>query len=60
MNIDRTLESLFNSIFADDQKLPTKDCASCEHKRHPQDGHCYMFKDEPAGTSCGQFSRYHS
>lgn len=22
-------------------------CATCEHKRHPDGGHCYMFRDEP-------------
>lgn len=22
-------------------------CAGCDHKRHPQGGWCYMFRDEP-------------
>lgn len=22
-------------------------CATCDHKRHPDGGHCYMFRHEP-------------
>lgn len=22
-------------------------CATCDHKKHPDGGHCYMFKDAP-------------
>lgn len=22
-------------------------CSTCDHKQHPDDGHCYMFRDEP-------------
>jgi hypothetical protein len=24
-------------------------CAKCDHKRTPQGGWCYMFRDEPTG-----------
>lgn len=24
-------------------------CASCEHKKRPEGGHCYMFRTEPEG-----------
>lgn len=23
-------------------------CSTCDHKRHPDGGHCYMFRDEPS------------
>lgn len=23
-------------------------CATCDHKRNPDGGHCYMFRDEPS------------
>lgn len=22
-------------------------CSTCDYKQHPDDGHCYMFRDEP-------------
>lgn len=22
-------------------------CETCEHKKHPDGGHCYMFRNEP-------------
>lgn len=30
------------------------DCARCNHKRNPQGGWCYMFRDAPA-TWCTQY-----
>lgn len=26
------------------------DCNTCDHKKHPEGGHCYMFKNEPQDT----------
>lgn len=26
---------------------PLNNCATCDHKKHPDGGHCYMFKQEP-------------
>jgi hypothetical protein len=25
-------------------------CAACDHKKHPDGGHCYMFRTEPEGV----------
>lgn len=30
-------------------------CGACEHKQHPDDGWCYMFRDEPTAV-CMQHS----
>lgn len=40
------------------QRLPLKDCARCQYRAEllGDGGHCYMFRDEPAGDRCGQFS----
>lgn len=29
--------------------MTDNNCATCTHKRNPQGGHCYMFREEPAG-----------
>jgi hypothetical protein len=30
-------------------------CDTCENMKLPHEGiHCYMFKDKPSGTFCGQ------
>ncbi len=36
--------------------LPIMDCANCQwHTAEWQDGgHCYMFREKPAGDRCGQ------
>lgn len=26
---------------------PINNCATCDHKKHPDGGHCYMFRNEP-------------
>ena len=31
------------------------DCATCRHKRHPDGGHCYMFRLAPT-EPCAQHS----
>lgn len=28
--------------------MAENNCTSCNHKRDPQGGHCYMFREEPA------------
>lgn len=28
------------------------DCSTCDHRRYPDGGHCYMFRQEPEST-CG-------
>ena len=28
-------------------------CATCDHSKHPQGGHCYMFREAP-NIVCGQ------
>lgn len=30
-------------------------CGQCEHKRHTDGGHCYMFRTQPNGMYCAQF-----
>jgi hypothetical protein len=32
-------------------------CATCQHKKHPQGGWCYMFKSEPR-EMCFQHTAY--
>ena len=32
-------------------------CATCDHKKHPDGGHCYMFKDEPT-KACLEHTGY--
>ena len=32
---------------ADDGIRNPNNCASCDHKRHPDGGWCYVFRDEP-------------
>ena len=27
-------------------------CGTCSHKKYPDGGHCYMFKNEPVGYQC--------
>jgi hypothetical protein len=27
--------------------VANNNCATCEHKRYPDGGHCYMFREEP-------------
>ncbi len=26
---------------------PLNNCSTCDHKKHPDGGHCYMFRQEP-------------
>jgi hypothetical protein len=33
-------------------------CAACDHKQHPDGGHCYMFKDEPKEVCMQHTARY--
>ena len=37
--------------------LPKMDCERCLYRAEQwrDDGHCYMFRDKPDGTHCGQF-----
>lgn len=57
------MDRLFNLLaLVPATRAPTKDCANCsyreEHLRDDGNGgklHCYMFRDEPAGSVCGQF-----
>lgn len=38
--------------------LPLKDCVNCAWKAFGEPGgHCYMFREEPAGDRCGQFKK---
>lgn len=32
-------------------------CATCDHKRNPDGGWCYMFRDEPT-DACAQHTGY--
>lgn len=32
-------------------------CETCEHKNHPDGGHCYMFRDEPTDV-CKVHTKY--
>lgn len=32
-------------------------CSTCDHKKRPDDGHCYMFRTAPSGV-CGQHTGY--
>ncbi len=37
-----------------------KDCANCFYMQihdAPEEGHCYMFRDEPDGNYCGQMKQ---
>jgi hypothetical protein len=49
------LASLFGATPT--EALPKKDCASCDHNKikRPEDGHCYMFKEDFPGDRCGQY-----
>ena len=30
--------------------MGVNNCSTCDHKRHPDGGHCYMFREEPRGV----------
>jgi hypothetical protein len=32
----------------------SKECETCDHKKYPDGGHCYMFREEVPGDFCGQ------
>lgn len=29
--------------------MSANNCATCDYKKHPDGGHCYMFRTEPEG-----------
>ena len=37
--------------------LPIMDCQNCLYRQEEwrNGGHCYMFREQPAGDRCGQF-----
>ena len=30
--------------------MGVNNCSTCDYKRHPDGGHCYMFREEPEGV----------
>lgn len=37
------------------EKLPLRFCDACIHKKFPDGGWCYIFKQEPSSAYCAQF-----
>lgn len=36
-------------------QIPVRLCSKCAHRKEPQGGWCYMFREEPKGHFCAQW-----